>query len=79
MPEGCLDRSTGWLPSSPGSAIRITHATSGASAQRIRAESETEMGGKESADRGFEGEFEIRVFYRDRRGVGEEGKQGDGS
>jgi hypothetical protein len=31
MPEGCLDRSTGWLSSSPGSAIRITHATSAAS------------------------------------------------
>jgi hypothetical protein len=30
MPEGCLDRSTGWLSSSPGSAIRITHATSAA-------------------------------------------------
>jgi hypothetical protein len=27
MPEGCFDRSTGWLPSNAASAIRITHST----------------------------------------------------
>jgi hypothetical protein len=66
MPEGCLDRSTGWLPSSPGSAIRITHATSAAPRHESGPNPRPKWAGKERACHGFEREFEIRVFYRDR-------------
>jgi len=55
-----LDRSTGWLPSSPGSAIGIAHAAPGGSAPRIRADPGPKWGGKERAGRGFERDFEIR-------------------
>jgi hypothetical protein len=65
MPEGCLDRSTGWLSSSPGSAIPITHATSAAPRRESAPNQRPKWAGKERACHGFEGEFEILVFYRD--------------
>lgn len=76
MPEGCLDRSTGWLPSSPGSAIRATHATSAAPRRESGPNPRPKWAGKERARHGFEGEFEIRVFYRDRERSWGGGKAG---
>jgi hypothetical protein len=80
MPEGCLDRSTGWLPSSPGSAIRIARARDAAEPAPIRGQIRG-RNGREGArgSRLRDGFRNSGSFIEIGGGVGEEGRKGRGA